>query len=127
MTYHVDGNEAGANPHINYEPSSRNGLVEAPAGGTPHTPYVAGHVVRQKISRTNDFAQAGERYRTIEQWERDELVSNLISNLAQCNPDIQERMVGMLTQCDAEYGARVAEGLGITVKDRELVATGDDD
>src|SRR5688500_4799604 len=62
MTYHVDGNEAGANPHINYEPSSRNGLVEAPAEGKPHTPYVAGHVVRQKISRTNDFAQAGERY-----------------------------------------------------------------
>ncbi len=127
MTYNVDGNEAGANPHINYEPSSRNGLVEAPSGGTPHTPYVSGHVVRQKISRTNDFAQAGERYRTIEQWERDELVSNLISNLAQCNPDIQERMVGMLTKCDTEYGARVAEGLGITVKDRELVASGDDD
>jgi catalase len=23
MTYHVDGNEAGANPHVNYQPSGR--------------------------------------------------------------------------------------------------------
>ena len=127
MTYNVDGNQAGANPHVNYEPSSRNGLVEAPASGAPHTPYVSGHVVRQKIGRTNDYAQPGERYRTIEQWERDELVSNLVANLAQCNPDIQERMVGHLTQCDAEYGARVAQGLGIGVPEREMAMAGDDD
>ena len=126
MTYYVDGNEAGENPHINYEPSSRNGLVEAP-GGIPHTPYVAGHVVRQKIARTNDYGQAGERYRTMDAWERDDLVNNLIVNLKQCNPDIQERMVGHLTRCDAEYGARVAQGLGIGVPQPELAVAGDDD
>jgi len=127
MTYNVDGNQSGANPHINYEPSSRNGLVEAPAGGVPHTPYVAGHVVRQKLARTNDYAQPGERYRTIEAWERDDLVGNLIANLAQCNPDIQERMVGHLTQCDAEFGSRVAQGLGISVPEREMAMAGNDD
>ena len=127
MTYNVDGNQSGANPHINYEPSSRNGLVEAPAGGVPHTPYVAGHVVRQKLARTNDYAQPGERYRTIEAWERDDLVGNLIANLAQCNPDIQERMVGHLTQCDAEFGSRVAQGLGISVPERVMAMAGDDD
>ena len=51
----------------------------------------------------------------MEQWERDELISNLVAHLRQCDPDIQARMVGHLTQCDAEYGRRVAEGLGLRV------------
>ncbi|HEY8712777.1 MAG TPA: hypothetical protein VIM68_07885, partial [Thermoanaerobaculia bacterium] len=52
--YHVDGVEAGENPHVNYEPSSQNALHEAPRRGKDHTPQVRGLVVRQKISRTND-------------------------------------------------------------------------
>lgn len=112
MTYHVDGVEAGENPHVNYEPSSLGGLKEAPKSGKDHTPYVQGPVVRQKISRTNDYKQAGERYRTFEDWERDDLILNLVTALKKCNPDIQERMVEHFTQCDPEYGTRMREGLG---------------
>jgi len=115
MAYHVDGVEAGENPHINYEPSGLGGLAEAPKTGQDHTPYIEGRLVRQKISRTNDFAQAGERYRIFEQWERDELISNLVDALKQCNSQTQERMVSHFTQADAEYGRRVAEGLGLSV------------
>ncbi|MCA1564172.1 MAG: catalase [Acidobacteria bacterium] len=111
MAYNVDGVEAGENPHVNYEPSSRGGLREAPRAGREHTPYVEGAVGRQKISRTNDFKQAGERYRTMEDWERDDLVQNLAGALKQCNPDIQERMISLLTKCDEDYGRRVAEGI----------------
>jgi hypothetical protein len=31
--------------------------------------------------------------------------------------EIQDRMVSMFSQCDADYGRRVAEGLGIPVPD----------
>ncbi len=115
MTYHVDGVEAGENPHVNYEPSGRNGLRVAEPTGKPHTPFVSGPVIRQTISRENNYAQAGERYRSFEPAECDELVSNLIAQLKQTNRDIQERMVGHLAQCDAEYGRRVAEGLGVAM------------
>ena len=111
MTYRVDGLEAGENPHVNYEPSSLGGLKEAPKSGKDHTPYVQGPVIRQKISRTNDYQQAGERYRTFEDWERDDLILNLVSALKKCDAHIQERMVEHLTQCDPEYGTRVREGL----------------
>ncbi|MGI8643624.1 MAG: catalase [Thermomicrobiales bacterium] len=126
MTYHVDGNEAGANPHVNYEPSSRDGLVEAETAAPPHTPYVEGEIVRQEISRTNNYAQAGQQYLAFEDWERDDLINNLVTNLKQCNPDIQERMVGHLVQCHEEYGTRVAEGLGLPVPTgkREAVPAG---
>ena len=119
MAYYVD---QGPNPHVNYEPSSRGGLVETPQGGTPHTPHVEGNLVREAIERKNPYGQAGERYRTFEPWEQDELVSNLVSNLKQCNPDIQERMVGHLLQCDAEYGQRVADGLGMNETDSAVSA-----
>ncbi len=79
--------------------------------------------MRQKISRTNDFKQAGERYRTIEQWERDDLVFNLVSALSQCNQEIQERMIGLLTQCDAEYGQHVADGLKMNSEKSEAAQT----
>ena len=80
--------------------------------GKGHTPYVEGPVVRQKIGRTNVYRQAGERNRTTDDWERDDLINNLVAQLKQCDDDIQERMIGHLTRCDQEYGRRVAEGLG---------------
>ncbi len=109
MTYFVD--TGGENPHVNYEPSSLGGLKEASKEGKDHTPYVEGNLVRQKIDRENNFKQAGERYRTIEQWERDDLVFNMSDMLSQCNEDIQNRMLGLLRQCDEEYGQRVADGI----------------
>jgi catalase len=114
MTYHVDL-APGANPHVNYEPSMLRGLKEAAAAGKDHTPRAEGNVVRQKIDRENNFKQAGERFRAFEDWERDELISNLVSGLQPCVREIQERMVSMFAQCDADYGRRVAEGLGIAV------------
>jgi len=111
MTYRVDGVEAGENPHVNYEPSSMHGLKEAPKSGKEHAPYVEGPVTRQKISRTNDYGQAGDRYRAFSDEERDDLILNLVNALKQCNPDIQERMVEHFTKADPEYGSRVREGL----------------
>ncbi|MDQ2907210.1 MAG: catalase [Chloroflexota bacterium] len=113
MAYYVDGVSAGENPHVNYEPSALGGLQEAPQVGAPYTPAVAGELVRQPISRTNDYKQAGERYRSFEEWEREDLINNLVTNLKQCRQDIQERMVQHFFKADPNYGTRVAQGLGL--------------
>jgi len=109
MTYYVD--HGGGNHHMNYEPNSFAPLKEAAPDGAPHTPMVQGKLVREKISRTNDFKQAGERWRKFEAWERDELISNLVCNLKMCKKDIQERIIANLKQADAEYAQRVIDGL----------------
>ncbi|MFC4454080.1 catalase [Deinococcus sonorensis] len=111
----------GQNPHVNYEPSVLNGLTESAPAGAPHEPYVEGRLVRQKIERTNDFQQAGERYRQHEPWERDDLISNLVTALQPAERVIQERMVALFTQCDPDYGRRVAEGLAL-IPQKEPVA-----
>jgi catalase len=114
MTYHVDGAANSSDPHVNYEPSSRVAPREAAPAGESHRPFVSGQVMRQGIARTNDYGQAGDRYRAFEQWERDDLILNLVGALSQCDRATQERMVGHLRQCDSEYGQRLADGLGLS-------------
>jgi catalase len=113
MAHYVD--DGGANPHINYEPTLRGGLAEEDGAGVPieQGPVVEGRLTRAPIPRTNDYKQAGERYLLSEQWERDELVANLVDAISQCDRAIQERMVWHLLMCEDELGLRVGEGVGI--------------
>lgn len=110
MTFKVD-HAPGQNPHVNYEPSSMNGLKEAKPGGKQHTPGYNARLVREKISRTNDFKQAGERFHMFEEWEREDLINNLVNTLAPCQQQIKDKMMEFFDKCDAEYGRRVREGL----------------
>ena len=115
MAYRQDIAE-GTNPHVNYEPSSIGGLKEAPRRGKDHTPMYNAALVREKISRENNFKQAGETYRNFEEWEREDLITNLVNTLAPVRKQIQDKMVELFTQCDADYGRRVKEGLAKAVK-----------
>ncbi|WP_158737866.1 catalase KatX [Alteribacillus sp. YIM 98480] len=99
------------NPHVNYEPSLIAGLKEAENPGKEHEPYVEGHLKREPIDRTNNFEQAGETYRRLSEWEREELISNLVNTLKPCREDIQDQMVELFYKCDENYGKRVEEGL----------------
>ena len=110
MAYHQDL-VPGVNPHINYEPSSLGGLKEATKSGKEHEPAYNTRLVRQKIERTNDFKQAGETYRNFEDWEREDLINNLVNTLANADKVIQDKMIENFTKADADYGRRVADGL----------------
>jgi catalase len=111
MAYAVD--TTGPNPHVNYEPNSTGGLQEAQRTAPDYEPEISGRLTRSQIERTYDFAQAGERYRTMPDWEREDLVGNMVTLLGQCERQIQERMVELFANCDPDYGTRVADGLGI--------------
>jgi catalase len=116
MTYHVDG--SGTNPSVNYEPSILGGLSEAQKPSHEEQgPEIRGRLTRERIPRTNDYKQAGERYLNSEQWERDEVVANLVDGLSQCDRPIQERMVWHLLMVEDDLGLRVGEGIGISADD----------
>jgi catalase len=116
MAYYQD--EAGENPHVNYEPSITGGLREASAPAHDEQgPEIVGRLTRKRIPRTNDYIQAGERFLLSEPWEQDDLVANLVDALSQCDRAIQERMVWHFFLCEDEYGRRVGEGLGISADD----------
>jgi catalase len=116
MAYYVD--DGGENPSVNYEPSITGGLREAPEPSHDEQgPLIEGRLTRKRIPRTNDYAQAGERYLLSEQWEKDDLVANLVDGLSQCDRAIQERMVWHLYLAEDELGQRVGEGIGIVAAD----------
>ena len=111
MAYSVDV-APGQNTHVNYEPSSMNGLKEAKSTGTPYMPMYEGRLTRQKIDRENHFKQAGDVWRNeFDETYREECVNNIAGNLAKCVPDVQQKFVSYCTQADSEYGRRVQERL----------------
>jgi catalase len=126
MTMRVDKGP-NQNPHVNYEPSSLGGLKEAPKAGKDHEPHYDAKLVRQKIDRTNDFQQAGVTYRAFEEWEREELISNLVGALGVCKPHIQEHMIKHFTLADPDYGRRVADGLEQASQQMKHTGTGEMD
>lgn len=110
MRYYND-KAPGQNIHVNYEPSTMGGLKEAEQVGKEHTPHVEGNIVRESIDRTNDTKQAGETYRRMQQWEKDELINNLVNDLAICPQEVQTKMIALAEEADEEYGRRLREGL----------------
>ena len=118
MTYSVDG--GAEDPHVDYEPSITGGLRE----GTYPThdeqgPEITGRLTRKRIPRTNDYTQAGQRYLLMEDWERDDLVANLVALISQAARAVQERMLWHFYLVEDELGQRVGEGLGIGLDEVE--------
>ena len=110
MQYKLD-RAPGQNPHINYEPSILGGLKEAVQDGTEYTPYIEGNLVRESIDRQSNTKQAGDTYRNFEEWERADLISNLVSDLSNCDQRIQDKMIALAEEADEEYGRRLRDGL----------------
>jgi len=97
---------------VNYEPSTLDGgsPVEAPSG-TPSVYSVEGEVTKKKISKTNDFQQAREKYLSLSKMDKEHLIDNLITDLTPIDKQIQLRAIANLTKADPELGKAVAEGL----------------
>jgi catalase len=97
---------------VNYEPNTLAGGMpnEAPTTATTHE-SLKGNIGRQKTGLTNDFKQAGERYRSLSKVDQDHLVDNIVDSLRKADKSIQQRMVENLAKADSELGKRVAKGL----------------
>jgi len=97
---------------VNYEPNTLAGGMPSEAPAYPTSDYlVEGNVMRRKISLTNDFEQAGERYRSLSKVDQGHLVDNIVDPLGKADKLIQQRMVENLVKADPEFGKRVTEGL----------------
>jgi catalase len=117
--------EYGKNPHINFEPSMLGGFKEANTEGrAPHQPTYNAAAMSAPIDRPNNYGQAGHTYRSLEDWERDELIKNLSEALAVCDKKIQDAMIEHFTKADEDYGRRVKEGIEMKMKEQKDRETG---
>jgi len=64
----------------------------------------------------DDFIQAGNLYRKVmTDMDRDHLVGNIVEHLGNAAERIQVRQTALFFKADADYGKRVATGLGLDV------------
>ena len=107
----------------NYYPNSFDGPAPDPSVAPPPL-AVSGWAARQPYSHPNDdFVQAGWLYgKVMTDEERTRLIGNIAAHLGGAQKRIQLRQAALFHKADAEYGTRVAEALGLDVKQVEKLA-----
>lgn len=123
----VTNNQNGAfstrpiNGDINYQPSStQKGYTDNKKNDYSKSTFANISTVQQKISKPNDFKQAGEFYRTLSEKEKESLIKNLSADLKTVtNKDVVRKMVGYFYMADSDYGKRLARALGLTREEVE--------
>jgi catalase len=74
-------------------------------------------IQQKRISKTNDFKQAGDLYRSYSETEKEHLISNLAGDLGQIeNPEIVYEMASHFYKADKDYGIRLAKALNLDLK-----------
>ncbi len=93
---------------INYSPNSLNGDRPLPAN-LPKIKgeFIEGKIERKAIQKTDDFTQAGERYRCLSKMEKAHLVDNIAVELCCVKHDIAARVICFLKKADTDFGERV--------------------
>lgn len=100
---------------INYEPNRyQDTPKEAPEYKDSVIP-LNGSAGRQKISKTNDFAQVKYTYRKFTKREQDNLVKNLVNDLKHVNERTALLVICNFFRGDEELGQRIADGLGVDI------------
>lgn len=99
---------------VYYEPNSLNGPQESPED--EQAPFeVSGTAAAVSYDHHDHFTQAGDLYRLLGEEERSRLVKNIANHMRPVKEEIQKRQIEHFHKADPEYGARVAEELGLSV------------
>ncbi|MDQ0113537.1 catalase [Paenibacillus harenae] len=100
---------------VNYEPNSAADSPKENAAYADSGMPLYGAAGRQRIDKTDDFTQAGERYRSLSEQQRSSLISNLTNELNQTNDDIRLRAICNFFRADRTLGMKLAETLGVDI------------
>lgn len=111
-------NQNFPNPDVNYQPSNKADVIEDHSYKYSTTEIEDVKIVQQKITKTNDFEQAGDYYRSLSKQDQDNLIKNLTGDLGQVtDKEIQKKMITYFYRADRDYGMRVAKALGFSMSD----------
>ncbi|MCG8687811.1 MAG: catalase, partial [Desulfobacterales bacterium] len=114
-----DGGGSGPN----YWPNSMGGPAPDAAAKEPPIALEGDADHYEYTFPNDDFVQAGNLYRQVmTDQDRENLVGNIVGHLAGAQKRIQLRQCAIFYKADADYGSRVAKGLGLDVKEVERLA-----
>lgn len=106
---------------VNYQPSTdKPQVVDDSKFRYSVTKFENVQTTQSKITKPNDFQQAGELYRSFSQKDKDNLIKNLSGALKDVrNPVIVAKMISHFYQADRDYGMRLAKELNLSREEIE--------
>jgi catalase len=107
----------------NYYPNTFGGPAPEPKAAEPEFDF-SGVVGRRPYPKAeDDFVQTGNLYRKVmDDAAREHLIGNIVAHLGNAQKRIQLRQAAIFYKADADYGTRVAKGVGVDVKEVERLA-----
>ncbi len=106
---------AGHKGSINFEPTNADGPKEQADAKYSEYP-VSGTTIQRKISKPDDYRQAGVFYRSLSAVEKEHLIKNLTSDLGQVkSADVRAIMVAHFYAADKDYGTRLAKAVNVSL------------
>ncbi len=113
----------GTASDINFHAADGASPLETVENGRASTPALNGTVMQKAISKTNNFRQAGDLYRSFSEAERASLILNLSGDLKQVKTKaVRVKMISHFYRADAEYGTRLAQAVGESLEEVKAVA-----
>ncbi len=115
--------DSNGGPGPNYWPNSFNG--PAPDAAYVEPMFEVGGMAGRHPNTypQDDYVQAGNLYRNVmTSYDRDNLVGNIVGHLGGALKRIQLRQAAVFFKADADYGTRVAKGLGLDVGEVERLS-----
>jgi catalase len=102
-------NSGGRKGETNYEPSGINEVAEDPQAKAVRVALI-GTTQQQAISKTRNFMQAGEYYRSLSEQDKADLVTVLSADLSHVSHEANKYvMLSYFYKADADYGTRLAK------------------
>ncbi len=94
---------------VNYGPNSKGGPEQNLTLKEPPL-RIKGNADRyDHRNNADDYSQAGDLYRLMNDSQKQCLVTNIAGSLSQVSAEVKQRMLEHFKRCDAEYGKRVED------------------
>lgn len=108
-------NRRGMNADVNYQPSKKDDKPEMASNQRSAARYGDVTISQARISKPNNFKQAGEFFRNLDEVNQKSLVKNLLADLGQVkDKTTQGVMVGYFYMADQNLGMQLAQSLSLS-------------
>jgi catalase len=124
LNYNQDGaqNSAARTGNVNYQPSEHAATADNAQYKYSQLP-LTGATQQARITKTRNFVQAGEFYRSLSKQQQANLVSNLAGDLGQVKDEnVKYTMLSYFQKADANYGKTLAQALKADTRRVESLA-----
>lgn len=114
LTYNQDGqgDQGKRQGEVNYEPSIRTCSYKPDASYRALETPLQGTTQQKKITKTNDFEQAGMFYRSLDERGKDHLITNLSAALKVVESrEVKQTLLSYCYKADPDYGSRLTSAI----------------